>query len=56
MVKITSIKAILSPATKLDLEIEQPDVKLFWIEKVRMNNNGAQMMTKALPKENIEFC
>jgi hypothetical protein len=30
--------------------------KLLQIEKIHTNDNGADMMTKALPKEKIEFC
>lgn len=30
--------------------------KLLRIEKIHTNDNGADMMTKALPKEKIEFC
>jgi hypothetical protein len=30
--------------------------KLLQIEKIHTNDNGADMMTKALPKEKLEFC
>jgi len=30
--------------------------KLLQIENIHTNDNGAEMMTKALPKEKIKFC